>query len=140
MLHVVAVVGRAGLERNHEDGDGVVERRAGTEILVGFAGAWDAGIAGFVTGHADIVFKRSGEMAGVDDLCAAPKRGAEMHFADVIGAGAVAVFAADGGLSEGGGQVFARVLSDRIGTAAVAGDAASEDGAVEAEITGLEAG
>ena len=154
MLDMVGGWGRLARRRNHEDGEGFVERMPRADVPVCLSRLENADIAGLMTGHADVVGKVGSEAGGIDDLAGrtgdlvgrtgnlalagvALFRGwkiALAHCLDMSGSWAVALFAADSEL--GKGWVFESPVAagDRIWPAAVAEDAARRDGAVKAKV------
>jgi hypothetical protein len=117
VLEQVDAVGAGGLE----DGDHVGEALAGAEIGFLSAGHKDAGIAALVAVHADLFGAGARDAGGVDDI-------GRLGGGGVLAAGAVAVFAADGGFVEGRREVAAAGKWDGARAAGVAGDAGSGEG------------
>ncbi len=85
--------------RNLKDGDRMLKRLTGAEILIGLAGLQHARVSDLMTGHANVVGQLTAQTRGVDDggVCNVSRAWGDLAFAHGVnmrGAGTMTVLAA----------------------------------------------
>ena len=125
------------IDRGFQNGDGVIQRRAGTEIGLGLAWLESANVS-LMAIHADVVREPGWKFGRVYDraIDGAGNRLSRQPFVHVQFARTMTVLAADGHLDDGRivvESVFFPALH-RLGPAGVAANAIGGDGKAEAEV------
>ena len=146
VLNVIRRGRRLARGRNHQNRQRVVERLSGTDVLVCLSGLENSHIACLMASHADVVREIWGEASRIDDfriesICRNAVCDLEAlrsaHRLHVSCSRAVASLAANGQFRKGCAFKFSVASRHGIWPAAVTGNAARCNRAIESEISEL---